>query len=330
MLHPYLFSLITFRDTEQLIQFEWIKKTVCDNHRSDGMPSFCPKNTRAVQTAPGVNGNMNLRNSKKRTSIKVKDLQKGDLIDGVKFKGGKFQEKLCRVVAVESQGYGPLYGDYTSNHYMFNATTKTVEQWGKRWSDWLWPGNSSDYKYLSDKAFHDKMKEKVGTWGWTWFTGIWGGYQRDGELYQILSNCPLALDEHGNKFTTFDSVFSVSNANHNFDELTWEDYQLLHRGVLRVVRATGDYWLKPSSYEDLHMYHLYGPVVFESMLTCMKDPTNCAYFEFATQVFFDNALTEKMKMKTANKLDKVKVKLDLPNSTWYSTVVSTLVSKPMP
>ena len=113
------------------------------------------------------------------------------------------------------------------------------------------------------------------------------------DKYIVVTSCPLGVDESGTGFTPFDSDFFGDLAK----EMSWTDYLLLHKAILRVVRATGGFWFHGSSYADMMFLHSHAPVVCSTMLKCMKDHEDCQEFEVASQVFIERALAEPARKK---------------------------------
>jgi len=161
------------------------------------------------------------------------------------------QLSTCSVEAIGEFGFGPLYGNYTNGHYILNPSTGMIEEHGSLPS-------------------HVVTKEKK---------------------YQILTDCPLGIDESGTKFTPIDSDFCGKH----MTEMSWTDYVLLHKGILRIVRATGGFWFSISSYSDMEAVGKYAPSVCASMLKCMKDSTDCKHFEINSIAFIENTLNESSK-----------------------------------
>merc|ERR1711937_574575 len=80
--------------------------------------------------------------------------------------------------------------------------------------------------------------------------------------------------------------------------MSWSDYLLLHKGILRIVRATGGFWFSMSSYDDMNQVSMYAPPLCSSMLKCLKDHDNCHDFEKHSKSFIDKTLTEHTKTIT--------------------------------
>jgi len=112
--------------------------------------------------------------------------------------------------------------------------------------------------------------------------------------YDILTDCPLGVDEAGTKFTPIDAAFyGVKN-----EELSWSDYILLHKAILRVVRQAGGFYFSSSAYSNLDMLKEIAPRISSSMMTCMKNNNDCAELEDNAIIFIDEALTDEAKQKT--------------------------------
>lgn len=176
---------------------------------------------------------------------KLTDLHVGDFIQGF---DEQLQPTTCKVEAIGQFGHGPLYGNYTDDHFIYNPTTNMVEEHGV------------DGVLESDITTEDK--------------------------YEILTDCPLGVDEAGTKFTPIDSDFCGSH----LTKLSWSDYILLHKGILRVVRETGTFWFRGSSYPDFELLQEHAPRICETMLQCMKDEEECHHLEKASVHFIENVL----------------------------------------
>lgn len=265
---------------------EWIKPTICDNHEKGPIPSFCPGGgpspTPPSPTPPSpgppptptvrpptrppngsspssdsscMSGETGLiqkmpENHDDTTKVtKLKELKKGDVIKGF---GKDMESKNCQVLAVGAFGRGELYGNYTSDHFIFNPLNNAIEQHGK-----------TDDVIVDDK-------------------------------YEILTTCPLGVDEVGTKFTPIDSDF----CGRKMAQISWKEYLLLHRAIVRVVRKTGGYWFNGATYSDMNKLHKYSSPLCKTMLDCMKDSTECEEFERNSIFFIENALTDKMRRRT--------------------------------
>lgn len=267
----------------------WIKPTICNNH-SNPKPSFCggggggpsppsptppsprpptgrppsgrPPTARPPTQPPrpsptgdsscmsGETGLIQKIAEDDTTKVtKLKELKKGDVIKGL---GKEMESKDCQVVAVGTFGRGELYGNYTSDHFIFNPSNDAIEQHG-----------------ITDDAIID-------------------------DKYEILTTCPLGVDEVGTKFTPIDSDF----CGRSMKQISWKEYLLLHRAILRVVRKTGGYWFNGATYSDMNKLHEYSSVLCKTMLDCMKDSADCEEFERASIFFIENTLTDKMRRRT--------------------------------
>jgi len=191
--------------------------------------------------------NPSLRNKQEeRIQVtKLSDLKVGDNILGY---DSMMQPSTCSVEAIGEFGFGPLYGNYTDGHYIFNPSTGMIGEHGSLPS-------------------HVVTKEKK---------------------YEILTDCPLGVDESGTKFTPIDSDMCGKH----MTEMSWTDYILLHKGILRIVRATGGFWFSISSYSNKEALGKYAPPLCASMLKCMKDSKDCEQLEISSIAFIDNTLNE--------------------------------------
>jgi len=175
--------------------------------------------------------------------VKVKDLKVGDSIRGL---DASQQPSICNVEAVGSFGSGPMYGNYTEGHYIWNQQTGTVEIHG------------------NDQLM--TIQEK----------------------YDVLTSCPVGIDETGIAFTALDTDFCGGFT----DQMSWSDYLLLHTAILRVVRGSGGYWFDGTSYTDFGFVKTHAPIVCERMLRCVKNHNDCREFEDASVTFVRRALSD--------------------------------------
>jgi len=218
---------------------------------------------------------------------RLTDLKVGDKIHGY---DETMQLSTCSVEAIGEFGFGPLYGNYTDDHFILNSSTGMIEEHGSLPSD------------ICTK----------------------------GKKYQILTDCPLGVDESGIKFTPIDSDFCGKR----MKEMSWKDYVLLHKGILRIVRATGGFWFSISSYTDMEAVERHAPPVCASMLKCMKDSKDCKHFEKNSIVFIDNTLSEFSKaivkdvfpnIGSHNKLGSVAATLSAGKSIISKTIAEGLL-----
>lgn len=121
------------------------------------------------------------------------------------------------------------------------------------------------------------------------------GEETKEDKYEILTSCPLGVDESGKRFTPIDSDFCGKD----IQDMSWSDYVLLHGAILRVVRKTGGYWFNGASYSnDMADLHKYAPGVCSTMLRCVKNDDNCDDFEDAAMEFIENTLEETFQAET--------------------------------
>lgn len=121
------------------------------------------------------------------------------------------------------------------------------------------------------------------------------------DKYDVLTSCPLGVDETGIAFTALDTDFCGGFS----DEMSWSDYLLLHKVILRMVRGTGGYWFHGSTYKDLGFLKIHAPVVCETMLRCAKDHDDCSEFEDASVLFIEYALSDSAKQKARDSFHNV-------------------------
>jgi len=114
------------------------------------------------------------------------------------------------------------------------------------------------------------------------------------DKYDLIADCPLVEDESGMRFGPMDSDF----CGENLKTISWKSYLLLHSAILRVVRQSGAFWFKASSYKDMATVKLFAPRVCKNMLKCIKDNTKCYLLEKSSTNFIHNALTDAAKSKT--------------------------------
>jgi len=114
------------------------------------------------------------------------------------------------------------------------------------------------------------------------------------DLYDVVSDCPLVEDETGNLFGPLASDFCGADK----EKLTWSQYLLLHKAILRIVLKTGGFWFNLSSYKNMETVKKLGPKVCKQMIRCMKNIKNCDKLESASQKFVNKALTDTVKAKT--------------------------------
>jgi len=108
------------------------------------------------------------------------------------------------------------------------------------------------------------------------------------EKFIVVTSCPLGVDEAGIGFTPFDSDFFGELT----QEMSWIDYLLLHKAILRIVRETGGFWFHGWSYSEDGMVFLqsHAPIMCTTMLRCMKNNDDCEDFENASILFIERAL----------------------------------------
>jgi putative component of membrane protein insertase Oxa1/YidC/SpoIIIJ protein YidD len=121
------------------------------------------------------------------------------------------------------------------------------------------------------------------------------------EKYDVLTSCPLGVDETGTAFTALDTDFCGGFSK----EMSWSDYLLLHKAILRMVRGTGGYWFSGSSYRDFGFLKTHAPIVCATMLRCVKDHGDCLEFEDASIHFIENALSDETKEKAYNSFKNI-------------------------
>ena len=112
------------------------------------------------------------------------------------------------------------------------------------------------------------------------------------DKFAVLTSCPAGLDESGIGFSAIDSDFTG-----NDDPISWSDYVLVHKGILNLVEEVGPSVFSPSAYISMETVKKYTQQFYKTMLTCIKDSSNCDSFERASQELIDNSLTDETKEK---------------------------------
>lgn len=178
-----------------------------------------------------------------RTVAIVKELQVGDTIEGL---DAEKNPALCTVEAIGQFGHGPLFGNYTDDHFVLDPATGGIKQHGA----------------VGNRTVEDK--------------------------YEVMTSCPVGLDEAGTGFTPMDGDFCGQAT----AEMAWSDYLLIHASMLRIIRATGGYWLSASAYSDFDSVVEHGPELCAAMLACAGPETDCDELERVSELFIDHYLTE--------------------------------------
>ena len=104
------------------------------------------------------------------------------------------------------------------------------------------------------------------------------------DKYEVMTSCPVALDEAGSGFTPMDGDFCGRNTS----KMGWSDYLLIHASMLRIVRATGAYWLSASAYRDFDSVVQHGPELCAAMLACAGAGTECDELERISALFINS------------------------------------------
>ena len=108
------------------------------------------------------------------------------------------------------------------------------------------------------------------------------------DKFEVMTSCPVGLDEAGTGFTPMDGDFCGKNTS----EMGWSDYLLIHASILRIVRATGGYWFGASAYSDFDSVVQHGPEFCAAMLACAGNSTECDELERIATLFIDSYLTD--------------------------------------
>jgi len=101
------------------------------------------------------------------------------------------------------------------------------------------------------------------------------------DKYEVMTSCPVGLDEAGTGFTPLDGDFCGESTG----EMAWSDYLLIHASILRIVRATGGYWFSASAYDDFDSVKQHGPELCAAMLACAGAGTECNELERISALF---------------------------------------------
>mgnify|MGYP002817438179 CR=1 FL=1 len=203
-------------------------------------PSCMSGNTGTFKATPVENSSTG---GIERTVTIVKELAVGDTIEGL---DADKQPALCTVEAIGMFGHGPLYGNYTEDHFVLDPATGNVTQHGA----------------VGNRTVEDK--------------------------YEVMTSCPVGLDEAGTGFTPMDGDFCGKSTS----EMGWSDYLLIHASMLRIVRATGGYWFSASAYSDLGSVMQHGPEICAAMLACAGAGTECNELERISTLCIDSYLTD--------------------------------------
>ena len=101
------------------------------------------------------------------------------------------------------------------------------------------------------------------------------------DKYELMTSCPVGIDEVGTGFTAMDGDFCGTSTL----EMGWSDYLLIHASILRIVRATGGYWFSASAYSDFGSVVQHGPELCAAMLACAGTGTECDELERISALF---------------------------------------------
>lgn len=107
-----------------------VGKYTCNLSFDEGpAPTPSPTSEKGGSCVAGNTGIISVpKNSKKKSVVQVRDLQVGDRVKGYDF---KMKPKSCKVEAIGSFGIGEVYGNYTSDHYVYNNKRKTIVEHGR-------------------------------------------------------------------------------------------------------------------------------------------------------------------------------------------------------
>ena len=228
-------------------------------------PSCMSGNTGTFKATPVENSSTG---GIERTVTIVKELAVGDTIEGL---DADKQPALCTVEAIGMFGHGPLYGNYTEDHFVLDPATGNVTQHGA----------------VGNRTVEDK--------------------------YEVITSCPVGLDEAGTGFTPMDGDFCGKTTS----EMGWSDYLLIHASMLRIVRATGGYWFSASAYSDFESVVQHGPELCAAMLACAGDGIECDELERISTLFVDNYLADDAREATLKWMPRSKGKVGAPGSVSF-------------
>lgn len=122
------------------------------------------------------------------------------------------------------------------------------------------------------------------------------------DMYDVITDCPLGVDESGVGFTGI----SRNLCKGKMSKLSWKDYINLHRGLLRLIVATGIHDYSAFRSVGKARKHLGG--VCNAMIKCIKasgkknEGRKCRALERKSKVFYDKVLTKKAKRSIAKKI----------------------------
>mmetsp|Transcript_12437 Transcript_12437/g.29265 ORF Transcript_12437/g.29265 Transcript_12437/m.29265 type:complete len:352 (-) Transcript_12437:283-1338(-) len=240
--YSLLIIVATTTATETITTTKTTTKTITETTtetETTSSSSCMSGNTGTLKATPFENST----GSFERTVIIVKELTVGDKIEGL---DADKQPALCTVEAIGMFGHGPLYGNYTEDHFVLDPATGNVMQHGA----------------VGNRTVEDK--------------------------YEVMTSCPVGLDEAGTGFTPMDGDFCGKSTS----EMGWSDYLLIHASMLRIVRATGSYWFSASAYSDFDSVVQHGPEFCAAMLACAGNSTECDELERIAKLFIDSYLTD--------------------------------------
>ena len=126
------------------------------------------------------------------------------------------------------------------------------------------------------------------------------GKRTDEDKYEVLTSCPVALDEAGTGFTPMDGDFCGKSTS----EMSWSKYLLIHASMLRIVRATGGYWFSASAYRDFDSVKQHGPELCAAMLACAGEQSECDELERISTLFVDNYLSDDAREATLTSMPR--------------------------
>merc|ERR1711915_811128 len=120
--------------------------------------------------------------------------------------------------------------------------------------------------------------------------------------YDVITDCPLGVDESGVGFTGISKDFCKAE----LSELSWREYLNLHTGLLRLILATGIHDYSAFQSLDKAKQNLGG--VCKSMIRCIRaggkpnEKKKCASLERKSKKFYDEVLTKEAKESIGSKI----------------------------
>lgn len=201
------------------------------------------------------------------SAVRVRDIARGDVIRGAA--GDDLRPTYCTVEAIGGFGYGAVYGDYTDHHYLLDNSTRSIVAAGSRG---LPAVDDDKYVVLLGTAADEPTQE-----------------------------CMAGIDSNSMLYTPLDTDFCGVDVTLSFDQ-----YKMLYKFILRTVRASGAFWLRQSSYTARIVTNADGsaqvlqwndgtPRLCAAMIACASSndasSSECAHYEQVGAQFVDGFMT---------------------------------------